>query len=104
MKRYCFTALLLAAPLAHAQVFLDPEITRRAAETMVTGNIRLNNVDFGGGLQQQAQPMPTAAEIAAEIRRQNQREISRREANEREARRERVASAIERGYKAEFRK
>lgn len=94
--------LLLALPLAHAQVFLDPEITRRAAETMVTGNIQLGNVQIGGGLQS-TQAMPTAAEIAAEIRAQEQREKARREAAEREARRARVVSTLESAYKAEFR-
>lgn len=103
MKRLLLAATLLTASLAHAQVFIDQNIIRQAAENMTTGNIDLNNVQMDGGLQQQA-PAPTAAEIAAEIRAQEAHEHARREAAARDARRHRVMNAIERAYNAEYRK
>lgn len=103
MKRLLLAATLLAAPLAQAQVFIDQNLIRQAAENMATGNISLNNVELGGGPQQQ-EPGPTAAEIAAEIRAQEAHENVRREAAARDARRHRVMNAIERAYDAEYRK
>jgi len=109
MKRFVCAALLLAASCAQAQ-FLDQNIIRQAAENMTTGNIRLNNVEigdshFGGNVQlvDGAQRMPTAQEIAAELRAQEQQAQRQREAAAREAQRARISAAVERAYNTEYR-
>lgn len=106
MKTLVCAALLLMASCAQAQ-FLDPAIIRQAGEAASTGNLRLGNVEIdnvqiGGGDTQQY--IPSAREIAAEIRSQEERAKHRRAVEEYQARRARVASAVERGYNAEFRK
>ncbi|MDN4059924.1 hypothetical protein QPK31_17035 [Massilia sp. YIM B02769] len=103
MKRALLLALLLAAPLAQAQ-FLNQDIIRQAGVDAATGNIRLNNVDFGDNAGEPARPAPSAAEIAAEIRAQEADERWRRQAAAQDERRRRVNQAVERAYKAEFKK
>ena len=107
MKRLICAALLAAASGAQAQVFLDPNIIRQAGEAAASGNLNLgnvqiDNVQIGGGTQQQR--MPTAEEVAAELLAQQRRAQYQRTADEREARRTRVRTTIEWAYQAEFRK
>lgn len=110
MKALMCAALLLTASCAQAQ-FLDPNIMRQAGEAAASGNLRLGNVEIGdshlGSSVQyvgDAPRMPTAQEIAAELRAQEQQAQRQREAAVREAQRARVRAAVERGYNAEFRK
>jgi len=109
MKALMCAALLLTASCVHAQ-FLDPNIIRQAGEAAASGNLRLGNVEIGephvGGVQYvgDAPRMPTAQEIATELRAQEQRAQRQREAEVRDAQRVRVRAAVERGYNAEFRK
>ena len=111
MKAFIRAALVLAASGAQAQ-FLDPNIIRQAGETMTSGNLRLDNVELGNtrfgspqviGVMQE-QRMPTAQEIAAELRAQEQHAQREREAAARQAQRARISAAVERAYHAEYRK
>lgn len=94
---------VMACGAARAQ-FLDPQIIRSAGEAMATGNIRLNNLEidnvYVGG--QGGQRAPTAAEVAAEVRRQEASERALTEFKRLAAEQARIARVIASAYDAEF--
>ncbi|RYF17467.1 MAG: hypothetical protein EOO30_06900 [Comamonadaceae bacterium] len=97
-------AALLFAVQAQAQWggVLDPEIMRQAGEA-ATGNIDLGNVEMDTvRIGPDAGRAPTAAEIAAEMRRQEQQQKDEAAWRRRQETQSRVRAGIQEAYQADF--
>ena len=103
MKRVLGLLCMLIASQCHAQWggFLDPEIMRKAGKSAATGNFEFNNMQLDGRSQSERHG-PSAAEVAREIRSQQERQKRQDEARAYAEQFGRVQAHIERGYAADY--
>lgn len=99
----CLAASLIC-PLAAAQWggVLDPNIIQQAGETAATGNLELNNLNIGGYEIDGPTRAPTAAEIAQEIRRQQDLKRQQEAYRQQSMDWSRIERTIRSAYTAEF--
>lgn len=105
MNRFFALAALLFAVQAQAQWggFLDPAIMRQAGEAAATGNIDLGNVEMDNvRIGPAAGRAPTAEEVAAEMRRQEQRQKDEAAWRRRQETESRVRAGLQEAYQADF--
>ena len=103
-RRFIALLALTVSFAAQAQWggFLDPDIMRQAGENAANGNIELGNMEMDNTQIGPASRGPSAAEIATEIRRQEQREKNEAAWRRREELSSQIRAGIRQAYEADF--